>query len=204
MGMGAMVAMQVGSAVVGMAGAAQAAKAQNEAGAYKSLSHTMSANAAAQQGVDKQFAYERSAAMARYEAKLMRDQAQKEVVTIRDAAARFRSKQVAAAAAQGVMVNSGSAKVLRDETSMLAERDALVAMYSGMEDALMKEYEADNKSKAGSAEFEKSFMQGVSSRVSAKYARKAGEMNAKATLLTGAAGAANKLSSAYSTYNKAG
>lgn len=190
-------------AVTTLAGSMQAAKAQRQQGTYQAMSSHMSAERAAEEGVDVMFQAYHEAEMKRLEAQEIREQAEEQAELIRSAARKFRASQTAVAAHSGVMVHEGSAQMMLDETSMLAERDAIVAIMQGNDGALIREYEADNLLQTGSNAFRSSFYEGVNSRLNAHMYQEAGKTQANATLLSGVAGAAKMGASAYQSYEAA-
>ena len=192
--------MLAASAVMGVAGSVQSANAQRTAGAYTALGNRMSADAAARQGMDSMMKAATEAEYREYEARMIRQQSEDEVEKIREAATRVRSNQTARAAASGVVIGEGSMQALRDETTRLTERDALVVMYTGSEKALMKEYEAENIRKAGSNAFNQSYMDGVEKRIAASAAESSARDSANATLLSGIGSGISTGYEAYKAY----
>lgn len=183
-----------------MYGSYQAAKAQQAAGAYQQVGHILQAEQAAKQGMEAMMGTYLKASMMEFEADEVREATKQKVQLTREAAYNFRAKQTAVAAASGVLLNEGSAAVVRDKTTELTERDALVAMYTGAQDALIKEMEADNVRQSGSNAFQDAFYQGVSSRVSGTMAAKTGAANANATMLTGVASGLGTMAQGFSQY----
>lgn len=176
--------MMAGSAI-SIYGSYQQAQAQQAAGQYQQFSYALSAEAAANKGMEDMMQTAAAVKFKEYEAKEIRRNAQDQATQIKEAARLMRTKQTAVAASQGIVVNEGSAAMVKDQTTQLAERDAIVAIYSGSQQALIKELEAEYTSMAGSAAFQQSFMQGVSQRMTGGYLAQAANVQANATLLNG-------------------
>lgn len=117
--------MAVVTSAVVVAGATAYSAYEGRKGAKKAE------EAARQQG-------ETEAEYAARQAELIKKQAGDEVEKIRRLATEYRSQQIGAQAASGIMTNVGSAQVVQDKTSRLAEQDVLLTMENAEDGVLMK------------------------------------------------------------------
>ncbi len=87
--------------------------------------------------------------MAEYNAERMREQSRQKAERIFEAARRLRGEQMVSQAASGAVIGEGSAAAMLDETAHLAARDAIVALYNGIEAATGEEQEGEMQFRAG-------------------------------------------------------
>lgn len=90
-----------------------------------------------------------NASLKDWQAELIRKEAQAKADNIRERAMRVRSTQTAQSAASGAVIGVGSAQAVQDETTRLAEQDAIVALYQGVQDANFVNIEANNIRRSG-------------------------------------------------------
>ena len=200
MGSAALIGTTAASAGLQLYGSYQAAKAQDAAGQYQAVAGHLQAEHAAKQGMEAMMAGYHNARMMEFEAEQVRVETRDKVNLLREAAGNFRAKQAAVAAASGVVITDGSLAAVRDKTTELTERDALVAMYSGAHESLIKEMEADNTRHAAANAFDAAFYEGVSSRMSGSLAAKTGAANANATMISGTSSALGTMAQGFSQY----
>ena len=103
---------------------------------------------------------------------------------IREAAKRMESDQIAAYAAQGIDVNSGSASLVRADTAYLAEIDALEVKNNAMKAAFG--YRVNQ----------------LQNTINARTGSTAAENRAASTLVTGGLGAITDIANAYTSYQR--
>ncbi len=82
---------------------------------------------------------------------MIKRQAQDETEKIRRAAVEYRATQVANQAASGIFTGKGSAQVVRDKTTQLAEQDILLTLDNAEEGVLLKMEEGRMARLAGEA-----------------------------------------------------
>lgn len=83
----------------------------------------------------------RAQAVSEFEAKQIEKQTSDEIKKVRRNAINYRASQVASQVQSGVVIGDGSTQALLDETTSLAEQDAIAIMYNGSRGILSKEEE---------------------------------------------------------------
>jgi hypothetical protein len=83
----------------------------------------------------------RQQAQSEWEAEQIWKQAEDQARQIRAKAIQMRGQQVASMAASGILIGDGSSQALLDETTNLAELDAMATLYNGARGVLAKEEE---------------------------------------------------------------
>lgn len=182
--MGASVALKAVGTGMSVMGSMKKASDAKERAAFQSYQYQQQAIAEARNGVRSLIAAETNAEIRRMEGEMIAERYQTEADMIRAAAHRFRSRQTANAAARGVMVNEGSAQHLLDQTTMLAERDALVALNTGSYEQLMADFEASLIEERGDTAAAEGYARATEAGFNAGAAKIAGQSAARSQWLS--------------------